>query len=169
MYSKPKLVNCMAVDHWCPCRWYSSTLVSLPCIQAALYCDQKTGDAQSILHQLANRCQIAQRFTLSWTKIIPFMEGTPSHLFHQPWKLADVEEMTEKCCMKKNTASKLKPMWLFCLFNSCSPNLRASTKFSFFPSWSLKVSLGSFGASRRGTLEYSLWGWHCLTSRNQCE
>lgn len=151
-YSKPKLVSYMAVDHWCPCGWYSSTLVSPFCLQAALYCDQKTGAAQSILHQLANRRQIAQRFTLSWTNIIPLMEVTPSHLFHQPWKLAVVEEMTEKSYLKKNTASNLKPTWLFCLFNSSSPSLRARTNFSFIPSWLLKISLGSFGGSRKGAV-----------------
>lgn len=158
----------MAVDHWCPCEWCSSTLVPLSCLQAALYCERKTGDAQSILHQPANRHQTAQRFTLSWTNTIPLMEVTPSHLFHLCWKLAVVEEMTEKCYLKENTAPNLKPARLFCLFNSGSPNLRARTNFSFIPSWLLKVSLCSFGGSRKGAVLQPV-GWHCITSRNQCE
>lgn len=132
----------MALDHWSRCKWYSSTLISLWLTACSLVWPENLGCA---------------KFSISWLTDTKYHRDWHSqeliwytswkcwkYLFHQPWKLAFTEETTEKCCFMINTASSLKPMQLFCLFNSC-PNLRANTNFSFMPSTLLKVSLGSLG------------------------
>lgn len=135
----------MAVDYWWPCDWYSSTLCCLSGLHSGFYCNHETGAAQSSASASCHR--VSQRFTVSWASMIHLMEVlevTPSHLFYQLWKLADIEETGEKCCFKRNIAA----VWLFGLFNCLGLTLRASTNFSFIFSCLLKVSVGSLGEGR---------------------
>lgn len=107
---------------------------------------------------------LSQRFTVPWASMIHLMEVlevTPSHLFHQRWKLADIEETGEKCHSKRNTAS----VWLFGLFNWHCATLRASTNFSFIFSCLSKVSVGNRGGEAV-IQQIFLWGQHWVTSRN---
>lgn len=107
---------------------------------------------------------LSQRFTVPWASMIYLMEVlevTPSHLFHQRWKLADIEDTGEKCHSKRNTAS----VWLFGLFNWHCATLRASTNFSFIFSCLSKVSVGNRGGDAV-IQQIFLWGQHWVTSRN---